>query len=131
MSRTLFLNLPVRSLGTSREFFTRLGFEVNEQFSDDDALCLVVADNIVVMLLREPFFQTFVNGAVADAQQVTEVLACLSCDSREEVRDMVGRALAAGGKPWKDPVERDGMYGHSFQDPDGHVWELLHMEVPR
>lgn len=131
MSRTLFLNLPVRSIDASREFFSSLGFEANEQFSDDNALCLVVTDNIYVMLLREPFFQTFVNGRVADAHEVTEVLTCLSCESREEVRELVRRALAAGGKPWKDPIERDGMYGHSFQDIDGHVWELLHMEGTR
>ena len=129
MSRTLFLNLPVRSIDASRDFFTRLGFEVNPQFSDDNALCLVVADNIYVMLLREPFFQTFVSGKVADAHESTEVLTCLSCESREEVTDLVRRAIEAGGKPWKDPVEHDGMYGHSFQDLDGHVWELMYMEV--
>ena len=129
MSRTLFLNLPVRSIDASRDFFTALGFDVNPRFSDDNALCLVVAGNIYVMLLREPFFQTFVNGRVADAHDVTEVLTSLTCDSREEVCDLVARALQAGGKPWKDPIQQGGTYGHSFQDLDGHVWELMYMEV--
>ena len=130
MSRMIFVNLPVKDLAASRGFFEALGFPVNEQFSDDKAACVALADNIFVMLLREPFFRTFVNGEVADASQVTEVLNCLSADSRQEVDDLVRRAVEAGGKPWKDTFSDGPMYGGSFQDLDGHVWEVMHMDVP-
>lgn len=128
MSRTIFVNLPVKSIPTSREFFTRLGFGFNPKLSDDKALCMVIADNIFVMLLEEGFFRTFINGEVSDAHQTTEVLTCLSASSKREVQELVRKALDAGGKPWKEPIAQDGMYGHSFQDPDGHVWEIMHMD---
>jgi predicted lactoylglutathione lyase len=130
MSRMIFVNLPVKSLPSTKDFFSRLGFDFNARFSDDRALCMVVDDNIFVMLLEETFFQTFVTGKVSDAHQATEVLTCLSCSSRDEVQELVRKAIEAGGKPWKEPIEQDGMYGHSFQDPDGHVWELMYMETP-
>ena len=128
MSRMIFVNLPVKDLSASRGFFGALGFEFNEQFSDDKAACVVLADNIFVMLLREDFFQTFINGEIADASQTTEVLNCLSANSREEVDDLVRRAIEAGGKPWKDSFSEGPMYGGSFQDLDGHVWEVMHMD---
>ena len=129
MSRMIFVNLPVKDLSASRGVFEALGFSINEQFSDDKAACVVLADNIFVMLLREDFFRTFVNGGVADASHVTEVLNCLSAESRQEVDDLVRTAIAAGGKPWKDTFSDGPMYGGSFQDLDGHVWEVMHMDV--
>lgn len=128
MVHMIFVNLPVKSIATSRDFFTRLGFGFNAKFSDDQALCMVIADNIFVMLLEEGFFRTFVNGKVSDAHQTTEVITCLSASSREEVQELVRKAFDAGGKPWQEPIAQDGMYGHSFQDPDGHVWEVMHMD---
>jgi predicted lactoylglutathione lyase len=125
----IFVNLPVKDLPASRGFFEALGFSINEQFSDDTAACVVVADNIFVMLLREDFFRTSINDEIADASQVTEVLNCLSAESRQEVDDLVRRAVEAGGKPWKDTFSEGPMYGGSFQDLDGHVWEVIHMEV--
>ena len=129
MSRMIFVNLPVKDLSASRAFFGALGYEFNEQFSDDKAACVVLADNIFVMLLREDFFRTFINGEIADASRTTEVLSCLSADSREEVDDLVRRAIDAGGKPWKDSFSEGPMYGGSFQDLDGHVWEVMHMDT--
>ena len=128
MSRMIFVNLPVKDLSASRSFFGALGFEFNEEFSDDKAACVVLADNIFVMLLREDFFQTIIDGAIADASQTTEVLNCLSANSRGEVDDLVRRAIEAGGKPWKDSFSEGPMYGGSFQDLDGHVWEIMHMD---
>jgi len=130
MSRMIFVNLPVKSVSESRTFFGRLGFDFNPEFSDDHVLCMVVDDNIFVMLLEETRFRDFVNGDIADAHTTTEVLTCLSARSRAEIDDTVRAAIAAGGKPWKEPMEQGPMYGHSFQDLDGHVWELIHMEQP-
>jgi predicted lactoylglutathione lyase len=126
----IFVNLPVKDLAASRGFFEALGFSIDEQFSDDKAACVVLADNIFVMLLREEFFRTFVGGEVADASHVTEVINCLSAESRHEVDDLVRRAVEAGGKPWKDSFSDGPMYGGSFQDLDGHVWEVMHMDLP-
>ncbi|WP_245735807.1 VOC family protein [Pedococcus cremeus] len=130
VSRMIFVNLPVKDLAASRGFFQALGFAINDQFSDDKAACVALADNIFVMLLREPFFKTFLNGDVVDATRATEVLNCLSADSRQEVDDLVRKAVEAGGKPWKDTFSDGPMYGGSFQDLDGHVWEVMHMDGP-
>lgn len=128
--RMIFVNLPVRDLPASRAFFTGLGFAFNADFSDDHAACMVVDQNIFVMLLVEERFAGFVTGEVSDATTATEVITCLSTDSREQVDDLVARAIAAGGNPWRPAVEDGPMYGASFQDLDGHVWELVHMDVP-
>jgi predicted lactoylglutathione lyase len=126
--RMIFVNLPVKDLTASRAFFTELGFEFNTEFSDDQAACLVVDQNIYVMLLVEERFRDFINGEISDATKATEVLTCLSADSREQVDELVARAIAAGGKPWQSAIDEGPMYGGSFQDLDGHVWELMHME---
>ncbi len=128
MSRLIFVNLPVKDVAASTAFFTRLGFSFNPRFSDDRTLCMVIADNIFVMLLEEGFFRTFINGDVSDAHQTTEVLTSLSASSKEEVQELVRKALDAGAKPWQEPVAHGVMYYHSFQDPDGHVWEIMHMD---
>ena len=125
--RMIFVNLPVENLAASRAFFTALGFEFNTEFSDTSCACMVVDRNIFVMLLVRERFGHFVSGRIADATAGTEVITCLSAKSREEVDETVARAIAAGGKPWQPPVEDGPMYGGSFQDLDGHVWELVHM----
>jgi uncharacterized protein len=126
--RMIFVNLPVKNLKKSRAFFTELGFQFNPEFSDDQAACMVVDRNIYVMLLVEHRFRDFINGEISDAEKTTEVLTGLSADSKQHVDETIAKAIAAGGKPWKPIVEEGPMYGGSFQDLDGHVWELMYME---
>ena len=129
MHKQIFVNLPVKDLQRSRQFFSRLGFGFNEQFSNDDGACLIIGENIFAMLLVERFFQGFTSKPVADATQVTEVLTCLSCESREEVDALVARAIEAGGRAPNPKQDHGFMYGHGFEDPDGHVWELSWMDM--
>jgi uncharacterized protein len=129
MNRMIFVNLPVADLQVSRDFYTSLGFSVNETFSDDDVVSIVISDTIVVMLLTRERFANFVTGAVGDPKAATTSIACLSAESPAEVDRMVEAALAQGGGPWLPKMEDGPMYGHSFADPDGHVWEVLHMDL--
>ncbi|MEU3959145.1 VOC family protein [Streptomyces buecherae] len=124
--RMAFINLPVSDVKRSVEFFGQLGFEFNAEFSDEKTSCMIVERNIFVMLLEEDRFKDFINGDIADAKRTTEVITCLSAESKEEVDDTVARAIAAGGKPWKPALQEGPMYGGSFQDLDGHVWELMY-----
>jgi uncharacterized protein len=127
--RMIFVNLPVKSLDASKRFFGELGFGFDPRFTDDTATCMVVDENIFVMLLTEERFRDFINDEIADATRTTEAITALSADSREEVDQVVAKAIAAGGKPWKPILEEGPMYGGSFQDLDGHVWELMHMDL--
>ena len=127
MTRLIFVNLPVADLAAAREFYLGLGFRLNERFSDEQVACIVVSETILVMLLVRARFADFTVGPIADGRLTTEVINCLSAGSREEVDTMVTRALAAGGRPWREPIAEGPMYGHSFADPDGHVWEIMHM----
>jgi hypothetical protein len=124
----IFVNLPVKDLTAARGFFSELGFEFNPQFSDHQAACMVIDQNIFVMLLVEERFRDFINGEISDATKTTEVLTCLTADSKDYVDETVAKAIAAGGKPWKPTFEQGPMYGGSFQDLDGHVWELMYMQ---
>jgi len=126
--RMIFLNLPVKDLAAARAFFTELGFEFRAEFCDDQSACMVVDQNIYVMLLAEGRFRDFITGEISDATKGTEVITSVSTDSREQVDELVARAIAAGGKPWKPIFGEGPMYAGSFQDLDGHVWELMHME---
>ena len=129
MARKIFVNLPIKDMERSQAFFRALGFSFNPQFTNEQGACLVVEkDSIYVMLLVEPFFQTFTKKPVADARKSTEVLVCLSCDSRAEVDALVRKALAAGGTAPNAPQDHGFMYGHGFEDLDGHVWELVWMD---
>ena len=128
MGRQIFVNLPVKDIARTRTFFTALGFEFNPQFSNDQGLCMMIADDIFAMLLAEPFFQGFTKKPVADATKTTEVLLALSCESVAEVDQLVAKALAAGGRA---PVERKDlgfMVQHGFEDLDGHQWEVFWMD---
>src|SRR5262245_12691807 len=109
-------------------FFSALGFDFNRQFTDDQAACMVVSDEAFVMLLTEPFFKTFTRRRLCDTATHTEGLFALSCDSREEVDEMVRKAVTSGGRPAMAPFDHGFMYGHSFYDPDGHHWEVLWMD---
>lgn len=124
----IFVNLPVKDLAKSRTFFEELGFGFNEQFTDDTAACLVIDENIFAMLLTEAKFKEFINGDIADPS-TTETLLAVSVESRDGVDEVANKALAAGGKDWKPPLEQGPMYSRSFQDPDGHVWEVMHMDM--
>jgi predicted lactoylglutathione lyase len=128
MATQIFVNLPIKNLKQSMEFFTALGFKFNMQFTDDTATCMVVSDTIFVMLLTEDKFKTFTPKAICDATKSSEVLICLSMDSRDKVNEMVRNAVAAGGSTYSDPQDHGFMYGHGFQDLDGHIWELIYME---
>ena len=128
MNKQIFVNLPVKDLPRSRTFFESMGYSFNPQFSNDQGACLVISDTIYAMLLTEPFFKTFTKKAIADAKKSTEVLICLSCESKAEVDQLVAKAVAAGGNT-PTPVQDHGfMYSHSFEDLDGHTWELMHMD---
>ena len=129
MKRMIFLNLPVKDVATSTAFYTGLGFAVNEMFSDEQSTSIVISDQIVVMLLVEDRFRDFITGELGSPAQATSAIYCLSAESPREVDTLVSKALANGGKPWKDLMQEGPMYGHSFADPDGHVWEVLHMDL--
>ena len=128
MSRMIFVNLPVQDLDASVDFFTKLGFTFNQQFTDENATCMVVSDQDCVMLLVRRFFGTFTTKDVADASSTTEVVLAVSAESREEVDTLVDQALALGGTPTADPQDEGFMYGRSFYDLDGHAWEVIWMD---
>jgi uncharacterized protein len=124
----IFVNLPVKDLKRSVGFFTNLGYTFNRQFTDETAACMIVSDDIYVMLLTPAKFKEFTPKTICDATKSTEVLVCLSCASRDRVDDLVAKAVAAGGTTHAEPKDHGFMYQHGFQDPDGHIWELIYME---
>jgi uncharacterized protein len=128
MATKIFVNLPVKSLNESVDFFTKLGFKFNAQFTDETATCMIVSEDIFVMLLTHDKFKTFTPKTICDATKSTEVLVCLSSESRAKVDEMVRKAVAAGGTTYNQPQDHGFMYGHGFQDLDGHIWELVYME---
>ena len=127
-ARKLFVNLPIESKQRSVEFFSALGFSFNDQFSDDTTACMVVSDEAYFMLLERKRFADFAPKTIGDPADSVSVLLALSCESRDEVDHLVHTALANGGKPSMDPQDHGFMYGWSFQDPDGHCWEVLWMD---
>lgn len=129
MPTQIYVNLPVKDLDRSVEFFTSLGFEFDPQFTDENATCMIVDDNIYVMLLVEERFSDFTKKEIADASKVTESIIALSADSREEVDEMVDKAVKAGGSTPNEKQDHGFMYGWGFQDLDGHLWEVMHMDM--
>jgi len=128
MATKMFVNLPVKDLQKSMEFFTKLAFTFNPQFTDETAACMVVGADSFVMLLTHDKFKLFTPKVICDATQSTEVLVAVSTESRDTVDDMVRKAVAAGGTTYSDPQDHGFMYGHGFQDLDGHIWEVFSME---
>ena len=128
MSTQIFVNLPVRDLDKSKAFFAALGYANNPQFTDENAACIVISDAIYVMLLVEPFFQGFTRKTIADARTHTEVILCLSADTRAGVDALADKAIAAGGSETLEAKDYGFMYQRSFQDLDGHQWEVVHMD---
>jgi uncharacterized protein len=129
MTTKIFANLPVKDLNKTVEFFTKLGFKFNPQFTDENATCMIIGDDIFVMLLVEKFFKTFTKNEICDTSKYTEVLLALSADSREKVDEMIKKAIESGGSEYREPQDHGWMYGRSFQDIDGHIWELIYMDA--
>jgi predicted lactoylglutathione lyase len=129
MATKIFVNLPVKDLNRSIEFFTKLGYTFNSQFTNENATCMIIGEDISVMLLVETFFKTFTKKEIADATKTTEVLITLSAESKEAVDELVTKAVAAGGTTPNPKQEQSFMYGHGFQDLDGHLWEVMWMDM--
>lgn len=128
MGRKVFINLPVADLDKSVAFFTALGFEFDPQFTDENATCMIIGEDSFAMLLVKPFFSTFTTKAIADTATTAEVILAVSADSRAEVDDLTAKAFAAGAAKYNDPQDMGFMYSTSFQDLDGHLWEIMWMD---
>ncbi|WP_202077529.1 VOC family protein [Caldalkalibacillus salinus] len=124
----IFVNLPVKDLEKTKAFYSSVGFAFNPQFSDNKAACMVISDHNYAMLLLEEYFQTYTKKEISDATTSTEAILAITAESREQVDEIVNRALAAGGKHSMDPQDHGFMYGWSFQDLDGHMWEVIYMD---
>lgn len=129
MATKIFVNLPVKDLDLSVEFFTQLGFQFNPQFTNENATCMIVGEDIFVMLLLEKFFKTFTIKEIGDAKKTTEVILSLSAENREIVDEMFDKALKAGGRTSIEPQDHGWMYVRGFQDLDGHLWEIVYMDI--
>jgi predicted lactoylglutathione lyase len=128
MATKIFVNLPISDLKRSIGFFSQLGFSFNKQFTDQNATCMIIAEDIFVMLLVKPFFQTFTNKEICNANKNTEVIICLSAESRSAVDDIVEKAIHAGASTRDEIQDQGWMYGRGFQDLDGHLWEIMFMD---
>jgi predicted lactoylglutathione lyase len=124
----IFVNLPAKNLNKTIEFFTKLGFKFNPQFTDENATCMIVGEDIFVMLLVEKFFKTFTKKEICDTSKNTEVIVALSVEGREKVDQMINKAIEAGGTESREPQDHRWMYGRSFEDINGHIWEIIYMD---
>lgn len=130
MSTQIFVNLPVKDLQGSVEFFSKLGYTFDPQYTDENATCMIIADNIFAMLLVKPFFESFISKPIADAHKTAEVILALSADSRAAVDVLVDKAIAAGAREPRPTQDLAFMYQRGFEDLDGHLWEVFHMSGP-
>jgi predicted lactoylglutathione lyase len=124
----IFVDLPAKDLNKTIEFFTKLGFKFNPQFTDENATCMIVGEDIFVMLLVEKFFKTFTKKEICDTSKNTEVIVALSVEGREKVDQMINKAIEAGGTESREPQDHGWMYGRSFEDINGHIWEIIYMD---
>ncbi len=130
MAKMIFVNLPVTDLPQSMKFYESVGFTNNPMFTNDQAAAMMWSEEIVVMLLRHDFWKTFTSKAIPNAHESAQVLLCLSHDSKEAVEDIVAKATSVGGRSDPTPLQDMGfMYGRSFEDPDGHIWENVYMNM--
>lgn len=127
-SKKIFVNLPVKNLPASIEFFKAIGYTFNPQFTDETAACMVISEEIYSMLLTEEKFRGFSPNPICDAKKFSEVSIALTCESRAEVDEIVKKAVAAGGTTYNAPQDHGFMYGHGYQDLDGHVWDVFYMD---
>ncbi|HEY3855197.1 MAG TPA: glyoxalase/bleomycin resistance/extradiol dioxygenase family protein [Verrucomicrobiae bacterium] len=131
MSRKIVLHFSTKDVHRARAFYTALGFAVNDQLSGEKCVCIVIGDTIQAMFSEESFFATFSPRGICDTSKFVEVLNCLTCASRAEVDDLIKKATAAGGSIFEQAEDHGFMYAHSFIDPDGHAWNLMHIpEAP-
>ena len=128
MTTGIFVNLPVKDLNKTIDYFTKLGFKFNPQFTDENATCMIVGEDIFVMFLVEKFFRTFTKKEICDASKNTEVIVALSLESREKVDQIVNKAIESGGRESREPQDHGWMYGRSFEDINGHIWEIIYMD---
>ena len=128
MITNIFVNLPVKDLNKTVEFFTKLGFAFNPQFTDENATCMIVGENMFVMLLVEKYFKTFTKKEITDTTKNTEAIVALSAQSKEEVDQVIKKVIDAGGSEPRDPQDYGWMYGRSFEDINGHIWEIFYMD---
>ena len=126
--RKIFINLPVKNLKKSMDFYAALGFTFNPQFTNESAACLVISEEIYAMLLSEKFFKTFTTKEIVDASKSVEVILALSADSKEEVDLLVEKAMNSGGLVYNPTQDLGFMYSRSFQDVDHHLWEVFYMD---
>ena len=129
MATKIFVNLPVKDLNKSKEFYTQIGFSINPQFSDETAACVVISEDIYAMILTHAKFKEFTPKEIADSTKTSEVLTCLSFESKEKVNEVVDNAIQAGGSEARDPMDYGFMFARSFNDPDGHIWEAMYMDM--
>jgi predicted lactoylglutathione lyase len=129
MSKLIFVNLPVADLDAAKAFYEAIGAVNNPMFTDATAACMVFSETIHVMLLTHEKFASFTPRRIADAHETSQVLLCISADSRDEVDDITGKALAAGGREPRERQDYGFMYGRSFEDLDGHIWEPMWMDM--
>ena len=126
----IFVNLPVKDLKKTMDFFSRLGFEFNPVFTDENAACMVISEDIYAMLLVEKFFKSFIpDKQICDARSSAEALVALSTGSREQVDELTRKAVAAGGSEYRQAQDYGWMYGRAFQDIDGHIWEIFYTDM--
>src|SRR3989338_4903517 len=128
MAKQIFVNLPVKDLKKSVEFFTKLGFAFNPKFTDGNAACMIMGKNIFSMLIVHKFFKTFIKKEISNAKKTTEVLLALQVNSKKEVDEMIAKAIKAGGKDTEKTQDYGWMYGRDFEDLDGHIWEAFYMD---
>ncbi|HKC14994.1 MAG TPA: VOC family protein [Patescibacteria group bacterium] len=131
MIKQIFVNLPVKDLDKTKEFWTKLGFGFNPQFTDEKAGALELGENIFAMLVTEPFYKTFIKKEIADSSKTSEVINAISVETRENVDELVNKAIEAGGKIYRNPDDYGWMYNRSFEDLDGHLWEVVHMDITK
>lgn len=129
MSTKIFINLPVKNLDASKAFYQALGYSINPQFTNEDAACIVISEDIYVMILTHAFFGNFTKKSIVDSSTNVEVLNCLSAESRAAVDHIVRKAEAAGGRTYAAPQDHGWMYQHGFEDLDGHIWEVAYMDM--
>jgi len=127
MTTKIFVNLPVKDLNRTVEFFTKLGFKFNPQFTDKNATCMIISEDIFVMLLVEEFFKTFTKKEICNTSKNIEAIIALSAESRENVDEMINKAIEAGGIEPRKPQDHGWMYDRAFEDIDGHLWEITYM----
>jgi len=128
MISQIYVNLPVKNLEKTKDFFSKLGFTFNPAFTDKNAACMIIGENIYAMLIVEEFFKTFTKKKISNAKRSTEVLLALSAQDRKKVDELLDKAIAYGGREAREPQDYGWMYGRSFEDVDGHIWEIIYMD---